>query len=113
MLGVGAGLAVGGALFGTLAPQTLAASASLIPSAGGPVGAWVNVLILISTVTTLVAFAYSRSVQRSAVGRIGALGRGLLHVAFGATFALVFIAGASVLSAWLRDFFLFLNSPGG
>lgn len=103
VLGVGAGLAVGGALFGTLAPQTLAATASLLPSAGGPAGVLVNVLILISTMTTLVAFAYSRSVQRSAVGRISALGRSLLHVALGATFALVFIAGASVLMGWLRD----------
>jgi len=93
MIGVGAGLAIGGALFGTLAPQVLASTASGLG----------NLLILVTTVATLIAFTYSRAAWRSPVGWIGTLGRGVLYVAFGAAFALVFIAGASVLTTWASD----------
>lgn len=90
MIGVGAGVAIGGALFGTLVPQALASAQS-------------NWLALASTLAVLIAFTYSRAVWRTPVGWIGTLGRGVLYVAFGATFALVFIAGASVLVAWASD----------
>lgn len=93
MIGVGAGVAIGGALFGTLAPQALASTASGLG----------NLLILVTTVATLIAFTYSRAAWRSPVGWIGTLGRGVLYVAFGAAFALVFIAGASVLTTWASD----------
>ena len=93
MIGVGAGVAIGGALFGTLAPQVLASTASGLG----------NLLILVTTVATLIAFTYSRAAWRSPVGWIGTLGRGVLYVAFGAAFALVFIAGASVLTTWASD----------
>ena len=110
MIGVGAGVAIGGALFGTLAPQALNAAVSLNPGALGPdgapiglIGTLINFLILVSTVATLIAFTYSRAAWRSPVGWIGMLGRGVLYVAFGAAFALVFIAGASVLTTWASD----------
>ncbi len=90
MIGVGAGVAIGGALFGTLVPQALASAQS-------------NVLAVVSTLAVLTTFTYSRAVWRTPVGWIGTLGRGVLYVAFGATFALVFIAGASVLVTWASD----------
>jgi hypothetical protein len=109
MLGVGAGTAVGGALVGTLAPQTLSSALSLNPAGVGLGGAWINLLILTATVATLVAFFYGRASTRSPIGLVGALGRGFLYIAFGATFALVFIASASVLSALVRDLFIGLS----
>lgn len=99
MLGVGAGVAVGGALFGTLVPQTIAAAGSL----RSPGGIVIGLLLLASTVTTLLAFTYRPASRRAPLGAMGLIGRGFLYVALGATFALVFISGASVLVAWLRD----------
>ena len=99
LLGVGAGVAIGGALLGTLIPQTFAASAAL----DSRQGVLVNLLILAATVTTLIAFTYARASRRGALGAVGAVGRACLYVALGATFALVFIAGASVLADWMRD----------
>ncbi|MGH2592862.1 MAG: hypothetical protein ACRDGG_05055 [Anaerolineae bacterium] len=93
MIGVGAGVAIGGAVFGTLAPQVIASTASGLG----------NLLILVTTVATLIAFTYSRAAWRGPVGWIGTLGRGALYVAFGAAFALVFITGASVLTTWASD----------
>jgi len=90
IIGVGVGVAVGGALIGTLIPQTLA-SVSLS-----------NLLILISTVLVLFAFTYARSAQRGLPGALSRVGRAFLYVALGATFALVFIASAGVLSSLVQ-----------
>lgn len=106
MLGVGVAVAIAGALLGTLAPQTMAATASLNPGAVGLGGALTNVLILGATVLTLLSFMYGRSPQRSPMNWIRSLGRGVLFIALGATFALVFIAGASVLTGLMRDLYL-------
>ena len=106
IIGVGAGVAVGGALIGTLIPQTLGSVLSVDPRVVGLDGLLVNGLILISTLTVLVAFTYSRSPKRSAIGLFTSAGRTFLYIALGATFALVFIAGASALSALARDWFL-------
>jgi len=104
MLGVGAGVAIGGAIFGALVPQTVAAAESFSVSGNILLGT----LLLISTVTTLLAFAYNRASHRGILGAVGSLGRGLLYIAFGATFALVFIASASVLSGWARGIYVWL-----
>ena len=109
MLGVGAGVAVGGALFGSLVPQTAAAAESL-RSAGN---IFSGVLLLVATLATLLAFTYTRTSRRSAVGVVALMGRGFLYIAFGATFALVFITSASVLSGWVRDLVVRLTSGGG
>ena len=105
MLGVGAGVAIGGALFGTLLPQTSAAAASL----RSPEGIVMGLLLLASTVTTLLAFTYRSASRRTPLGAMGLLGQGFLYVALGATFALVFISGASVLVAWVRDLYSFVS----
>ena len=103
LIGVGAGVAIGGALFGTLVPQSVSAAVSLNPAAVGGAGSIANLLILVATVTTLLSFAYARAAQRGLMGALGRVGRAFLYIALGATFALVFVAGASVLSGWARD----------
>ena len=106
LIGAGVGTAVGGALIGTLVPQTLGSVLPFNPDAIGAGGVLSNALIVASSVTVLLAFAYSRGAQRGVVGALGSVGRIFLHVALGATFALVFIASASVLSALMRDWFV-------
>lgn len=106
IIGAGVGTAVGGALIGTLVPQTLGSVLSVNPGTIGPVAALSNALIVVSSLTVLLAFAYSQGARRSVVGALGSLGRTFLHIALGATFALVFIASASVLSALVRDWFV-------
>ena len=106
IIGAGVGTAVGGALIGTLVPQTLGSVLSFNPGAIGPGGVLSNLLIVTSSVTVLLAFAYGRGARRSVVGALGSVGRTFLHIALGATFALVFIASASVLSALVRDWFV-------
>jgi len=103
MLGAGAAVAVGGALLGTLASQTIAATTSLNPRVVGLDGLLTHGLILLGTILVLLSFVYSRSSQRGALSLFRNLGRGVLSIAFGATFALVFIAGASVLTGLARD----------
>lgn len=93
MIGVGTALALAGALVGTLGPQTLDAVAPL--TQGGAIIP--NVLVLISTLVVLLSFRYRRVAARSMAGYMTRLGHAFLYVAFGATFALVFIANASVL----------------
>lgn len=119
VIGVGVGVAVGGALIGTLIPQTLGSALSLNPntvgSAGTPIGlggVLINLLILVSTVTVLLAFAYSRGAKRGPVDWIATLGRGFLYIALGATFALVFIGSAGVLSTLAREWWVRLFGGG-
>ncbi len=112
MLGVGAGVAISGALLGTLVPQILNPAVSLNPQVVGLNGFVINLLILISTLATLIAFTYGRVARNSPLVWIGNMGRGFLYVALGATFALVFITGAGVLSAWVRDLYVVLYGGG-
>ncbi len=101
MLGVGAAVAMAGAVVGTLAPQSLAAARSLSDGAGPdatPVqlGAqWFNnIVMLAGTLGVLIAFQFARG-NHSLAGRTfnnvvavwGALGRGFIWVALGALFA--------------------------
>jgi hypothetical protein len=111
MLGVGAGVAMGGALIGTLLPQTSAAAGSL-RSSGGIIEIIIGLLLLASTVTTLLAFTYRSASRRTPLGAMGLIGQGFLYIALGATFALVFISGASVLVAWLRNLFSRIAAGG-
>jgi len=110
MLGVGVGVAIGGALFGTLLPQTSAAAGSLRSREAG--GIVIGLLLLASTVTTLLAFTYRPASRRTPLGAMGLIGQGFLYIALGATFALVFISGASVLVAWLRNLYSRIAAGG-
>jgi len=102
LLGVGAAVAVGGALVGTLLPQAGAAMRSLSPLSypddplNGPLD---GLLIVVGTVTSLMVFTFT--LRRGMSGRLIALGtrlgRFFLFISFGAVFAGVLIASVSVL----------------
>lgn len=103
LFGVGAALAIGGALNGALMPQLRSTVMAFPPSPG--LGNWVNsILILVGTLGALLAFRFTTglssaplraySALASAWGRIGT---GFIMVAFGAIFANVVTARVSTL----------------
>lgn len=102
LIGVGAAVALGGALFGTLGPQVIATAS--------PEGGWrgdfsfvLNLVVLVGTMVTLLSFGYYRVARDSLPGRVTTVGRRFfLMVAFGATFALVFIASVTLLMGRLE-----------
>lgn len=109
LVGVGAGVAIGGAAFGTLFAQSQAAATfqgSTIPGQSwlgllldltGPFMILVTLAVLLSFTFLLgarrgLANAYARVVQP-----IASVGRAVLAIAFGAIFASTYIASVSVL----------------
>jgi len=92
LIGVGAAVAMGGALLGTILPQA---------SASGGSGGF---LVALGTVCTLLAFTFTlrrrqglQGVAAKVVNVLGAVGRFFLMVAFGAAFAAALTASLSVL----------------
>jgi hypothetical protein len=87
VFGVGAALAAGGAIAGTLIPQILDTAR---PLSGGPAQAAGVIVLAIGTVVTLSAFYYTVPRERG-VGRlvemVSLLGHWLLMIAFGFFFA--------------------------
>jgi hypothetical protein len=111
MLGVGAAVAMGGAVLGTLAPQSMAAARSLSEGAGPdatPVQLgmqWLNTIIMLAgTLGVLISFQFARG-NRSLAGRAfngvvalwGALGRGFIWVALGALLAGLVLSRTTLL----------------
>jgi hypothetical protein len=100
LVGVGAAVALGGAVFGTLGPQ-IAATAPSDPFMGLSRDAnfnfILNVLIAFGTVTTLLSFSFFRAARRGVLSGLSSIGRIFLAIALGATFALVYIASVTVL----------------
>jgi hypothetical protein len=87
IFGVGAALAVGGAIVGTLLPQILD---NARPLDGGPLQVAGVVVLAIGTILTLSAFYYTAPPESSSgdlVARIARAGHWLLMVAFGFFFA--------------------------
>jgi hypothetical protein len=117
MVGVGAAVVVGGAITGTLLPQSLAAMNTLNPGAVTPTTGetglerTANVLILlVGTVSTLVYFRFSAS--RSATGEserntltsvIAYIGRIFIAVTFGVMYAGVLMSTVIVLGQRLQE----------
>lgn len=103
LFGVGAALAIGGALGGALVPQLKATVLAFPPSPG--LDNWVNsVLILLGALGALLAFRFNRaadSFPRRAYGRLatawGRIGTAFIMVAFGAIFAATVTARVSTL----------------
>jgi hypothetical protein len=106
VFGVGAALAAGGAIVGTLAPQILDTAR---PLSGGPAQV-VGVLVLVlGTVVTLSAFYYTVPRESGAgrmVGTTALIGHWLLMIAFGFFFA---SALQSYLSALTERLSFLLN----
>ena len=117
MVGVGAAVVVGGAITGTLLPQSLAAMSTLSPTAVTPTTGetglerTANVLILlVGTVSTLIYFRFSasrsqtgekeRSWLTSAIAYIGKL---FIAVTFGVMYAGVLMSTIIVLGQRLQE----------
>ncbi|HEY75637.1 MAG TPA: hypothetical protein G4O00_05580 [Thermoflexia bacterium] len=104
LVGVGAAVAVGGALLGTLIPQIDASGSVFDWAAGGPSGLINGSLALVGTVCALLAFTFTFR-QRpgpggwgaSLIGFFGRIGRLFLLAAFGAVFAGALVATLTVL----------------
>ena len=94
LIGVGAAVALGGALFGTLAPQIEATARA---SATSTTDSVLTVIILVGTLFTLASFGFYRSARGGILSGVNAIGRFFLSIALGATFALVYVASVSLL----------------
>ncbi len=102
LVGVGAAVALGGAIFGTLGAQ---AAATALPPGGvfaGPssdvtINFVLNIVIVFGTVTTLLSFSFFRAARRGLLSGFSSIGRFFLASALGATFALVYVASVTVL----------------
>lgn len=106
LLGVGAALAIGGALLGTLLPQIEAtADVTYFTSRYGPgLGLFSGLVVLAGTTGVLLHFYFNTDQEgrlaglRSGLVRIwGGLGRWFIAVAFGAILATTFVSRLSLL----------------
>jgi hypothetical protein len=103
LIGVGAGVAVGGALVGSLFGLTLASGASLAPRDGDPLASLLALVGLIGTVSTLLYFWYTGRPDtpgdsRPAPVRVMArVGQAFLMITFGALFGGALAASIATL----------------
>jgi hypothetical protein len=106
LLGVGAALAIGGALLGTLLPQMDATAdlAYYVTRYGPGLGLFSGLMVLVGTVGVLLYFTFGRGQEGPLVGfreglvRIwGGLGRWFILIAFGAILATTFTSRLSLL----------------
>ncbi len=103
LFGVGAALAIGGALSGALVPQLEATVVSLSPAQGW--GTVVNnLLLVIGTIGAFLSFRFITSTDRTALRalegaarRWGYVGRWFVLIAFGAIFAGTAVSRISIL----------------
>jgi hypothetical protein len=118
LVGVGAAVAIGGSVLGTLFPQTGAAMNELNLSSAGQY--WLErlsegFLMLIGTVTTLVYFHYGAKAtasgpQRSKLIRVLSwVGQVFIAITFGVLFAGVFVAAITALIERLYFIITFLS----
>ncbi len=111
LFGIGAALAIGGALSGALVPQLRATMLSVAPQGEG-FGWFNNLLIVIGTLGAFLAFRFiqpgTRPWQRAydlITKSWGTVGRGFIMIAFGAILASLITARVSALVGQL--YFLF------
>jgi hypothetical protein len=114
LVGVGAATVLGGAIIGTLGPQIVATGAPATTVSGLPVEllspnapllqestgwyVFLTFLTVIGTIVTLLSFGYYRTQHNVALQVVNVVGRRFfVMVALGATFALVFMASATLL----------------
>lgn len=98
LVGVGAATVLGGAIIGTLGPQIVATGAPATSPSGGPADDLLNFIVVVGTIVTLLSFGYYRTQRNVALQVVNVVGRRFfLMVALGATFALVFMASATLL----------------
>lgn len=101
LAGIAAAAVIGGALQGTLWPQTSAAMGSLSSPEVSSVQSF-NLLngmvVLVGTLTTLAYFHFGNRIKQGILNIIGQLGRGFIAITLGAIFAGVY---ATALAAFV------------
>jgi len=114
LVGVGAAVVVGGAITGTLIPQSLAAigtltPSTLLPQAGEELIVWFEriisaIILLLATVTTLMYFRFTArrsatgEARRSKLERIAAvIGQVFIAITFGVMYAGALVATMVIL----------------
>jgi hypothetical protein len=121
VVGVGAAVAVGGAVMGTLLPQTEATFLSLIPlnEAGGLdwERALEAVVIIVGTVATLAFFYYGSrqklggKVERPAIVKpVAVVGQVFIGTAFGVMYAGMLVAGLAYFAERAQSLWGFVQS---
>jgi len=119
LVGVGAAVAIGGAVMGTLFPQTRASMNALDLSGAGKY--WLErlsegVVMLVGTVTTLVYFHFGAKATASGpqrgklVSLLSWVGQLFIAITFGVLFAGVFVAAMTALIERLNFMIAFLTS---
>jgi hypothetical protein len=107
MMGVGAAIAVGGAITGTLIPQVGATWLSLWP--GSPGGALNNAILLLGTIAALLSFQFwlggagpdGEPRRKPLMAAIGSVGRAFVVIALGAVYGGLILSGIAVFSGQL------------
>ena len=118
MVGAGAAVAVGGAVLGTLFPQTQASINLFDLKAGGSVSERIfeASIILVGTLTTLVYFHFSAKATPSGpqgshlVDILGGIGQVFIAITFGVLFAGVYAAAMTALVERLSFLWSFIAS---
>ena len=119
LVGVGAAVAVGGAVMGTLLPQTWASMNVLNLSDAGQY--WLEhlgegIVMLVGTVTTLVYFHFGAKATATGpqrgklVSGLSWVGQGFIAITFGVLFAGVLVAAMTALIERLNFIIIFLSS---
>ena len=119
LVGVGAAVAVGGAVMGTLFPQTWASMKVFNLSGAGP--DWLEnlsygIFMLVGTVTTLVYFHFGAKATASGpqrgklVNGLSWVGQVFIAITFAVLFAGVFVAAMTALIERLSSIIIFLSS---
>jgi hypothetical protein len=104
LVGVGAAVAMGGALVGTIIPQTAAVGSLNVWLREGSAGLINGLIVMIGTIGALLAFAFAvprqpalRRLWNGSVGVLGQIGRLFLLAALGAAFGTALTASLTVL----------------
>ena len=119
LVGVGAAVAVSGAVMGTIFPQTMASMNALNLSSAGQY--WLErltegVVMLIGTITTLVYFHYGAKATTSGPDRgkliegLGLVGQIFIAITLGFLFSGVFVAAMTALIERLNFIVTFLSA---
>ena len=106
LIGVGLGVATGGAVLGTLYAQSVSTATLSGARTDNPLWLmWDSVFLVVGTLTVLLSFTFTATGRKGIGGWaarwvrvLSVLGRGFIYVALGAAFAGVYAASAAVLA---------------
>ena len=118
LVGVGAAVAVGGAVMGTLIPQTQASYTVFNLTGGGSLLArlFLGLIMLVGTITTLVYFHFGAKATAGGPQRsklviwLGWIGQVFIAITLGVLFAGVFAAAMTALIERMNSIWFFLTS---